>query len=692
MKLTKIDFNGFKNKKGVQALTGFDIFIGPNGVGKSSVLEAVKLGIVGEINGVAKPMSIFKYSNNANDMTVGIETSNGYKVQRKYIRKEKIDKKTDELSAVYSEKLSVSGFADSESNKIKQEDISKKIGDFPIGFDFQKFEGMTDTEKRNFIISFCKSSKITEDIVKEFLEKDKPDELDDEMFYNDIVELIDGANGNTIQEKVDFMLLAAKEQCSYFKKEVERQRMSIQKLNEKKTSYSISSKGLIIDKKKAEKLNEQLIALEKELSIIQEENKRVSLNLQKITKVKEDIQVITNSKAIGDSKDIERQIQSKKKDLEKLNEKSVSIVKLLEVASKEYKELVEKVKAQRIIFDKTKSNGIELNTKFKTEVNLINQVKGTKGKCAINSSIPCNANFNSWLTAKNEEISDLVELRRLYKKNEAELNQLEAQSEKTTSNREKLIAEQQTVIKETETINRQIVELEKSLETLKNFDLVKKEKLEVKNNELLSLESDKKDIVDLTDKENSIKDIRSSISSLRTEISQKEQLQALMAQIKEANIEFDKTEKTLLIYKYLVDRIGQKGLQGEILRLLLAPIIDEVSNNLQILGVNKPFFITTKSDKDSEVFDFGVGDINFKTLSTGQKSILAIAMIIAFIRKAEVPVKILCLDNIESIDSSNRVKIITGLSDMYKANMIDNILIAGCIDEVPEGEYKVWTI
>jgi len=49
MKIKSVKMNGFKGNNTTQTLTGFDLFVGSNGKGKSSRLQAVSLAMMGYI-------------------------------------------------------------------------------------------------------------------------------------------------------------------------------------------------------------------------------------------------------------------------------------------------------------------------------------------------------------------------------------------------------------------------------------------------------------------------------------------------------------------------------------------------------------------------------------------------------------------------------------------------------------------
>ena len=695
--IKEVFFKNFKNKGENQKISGFDLFIGPNGSGKSSVLEAVELTTLGKIQGNLKPKNIFKNSSDGKSFSVGIQTDK-FKIARTY-QKKTVKDEEENVTATFSEKISVSGMGAAVANKKKEEFIKENIGNFPVGFDFNEFIGMNDNEKRNFILSFSKGSSYTEEMAKEYLVNGKTEEVDKDVLSDAVKYLFEKEDIADIQAKISSMLTEAKDQKSFFKKELDKQTKVIQNLSDKKTTFSVSEKGLEIDKKKVEKLSEKLISEEKAISVIEEENKKVSSTVTKLEKAQKELKEIEDSKQSENAEDVAKKILGKKAEIEKYDKCLLTISKELEKASSEYKKITEEVEIQRKKFNSVKDKGIESKTLFETENKLVKQVEGTKGKCAINSSLPCNADFSKWLVDKKAELEKmaktLAELRTSYKKEDEALKLLEEKAKNISAERETLIARQQKGIQTKDATSKELTSLEKIAETIKNFDSVKNEKLKNKKEEIEKLKNEKKETVDTKIKKEEIEKIRTDLEVLKKEVSEKEKVKVLTTQIKESKKEYDDTNNKFIVYKYLVTKLGQKGLQGEIFKSLVSPIVELIDKNLSYLGEERKFFISTVDEQESEVFNFGLKgekEIDFTTLSTGQKAIVSIAMIIAFIEKAEIPYKIFCLDNLETLDSDNINKVLKGLSVIYSEKLLDNILIAGCvkgIENIPEN-LKIW--
>ena len=688
-KIDKVIFENFKNKKGEQNLTGYDIFTGPNGIGKSSVIQAINLALTGEINGKSQPKDKFEYSNDAKSYTVGINAGS-LSVLRSVERHESKSRKTGEISIKYNEKLRVSSCT-SIGIKEQQKEIDKLIGSLSVGFDFKKFSGLTDTEKRNYILSFCDSSYDFNKAI-DFLNNQYNDALNKEL-YNEIINkaVNEAEDEKDVQKKVDIMLSYVKEQYSFTRKELERHTATIQKLTDKKNEKQIADKGLKIDKAKSEKLNEKIIEKEKELAIIKKANEIAEKNMKEIERINKELESVKNQKCELNLEQLEAD-KNKSIDLNNvINKKNIEISERINKINKEYQELVEAIEKQRKISEKLKEKGVELKTKYHTSINLLQKVKNIKGHCAINPNIPCNANFSEWLkqetAATNKLAKELNDTAKIYKTENDKLETIVKKSTTLQEEKDKLFNEQQSNIKKLEVLNNNINIYTKKIENVKNFDSLKNQKIEQLNAEKNKLAADENKIVDYTKLETEIEGLKIELKELKEVIEQKEQLAVLVVQIKEAQAEYSETESRNNIYKELIKSI--KKLQNKILQDLLDPIVSEINNNLKTLSIDRKFTINTVNEQNNDVFNFGLDGINFNALSTGQQSILSIAMIIAFISKSNSALKILCIDNAENLDNGNINKLLSGLEKIYEEGKLDNIIICGCLSEIPEGKYAI---
>lgn len=110
---------------------------GPNGIGKSTVLEAIQLAVLGYIPGTDKnKTAIFKHCNNGKHMAVSVEFDNGWSISREYIRTSKGI--TEDIKAAPAGLTSA--------------DILGSI-ELPV-MDFNQFIDMTANKLKDWFVSF----------------------------------------------------------------------------------------------------------------------------------------------------------------------------------------------------------------------------------------------------------------------------------------------------------------------------------------------------------------------------------------------------------------------------------------------------------------------------------------------------------------------------------------------------------
>ncbi len=84
-KITKLELDGFKAQQSLENLSGLDLFIGPNGTGKSARLEAASLAILGYVPGRGKKADDTMALAAGDQISVGLELDNGFLASAWYI-------------------------------------------------------------------------------------------------------------------------------------------------------------------------------------------------------------------------------------------------------------------------------------------------------------------------------------------------------------------------------------------------------------------------------------------------------------------------------------------------------------------------------------------------------------------------------------------------------------------------------
>ena len=112
------------------------------------------------------------------------------------------------------------------------------------------------------------------------------------------------------------------------------------------------------------------------------------------------------------------------------------------------------------------------------------------------------------------------------------------------------------------------------------------------------------------------------------------------------------------------------------------------------MGIQNPVFFSTESETGKEVFQFGWvknnRQTNFDVLSTGEQLMFLSAFLVTLLERANPPLKVLALDNIENLDEINLPNVLDGLNSL--SHKLDNILIAGVIKPTDLKNFDGWKI
>lgn len=145
--------HGFKDQHRVTEFSGMDLFTSDdvNGVGKSSVLEAVKLALLGEIPGRARTLDDLLQFTSGSEMSVKITLaacSREVTAERRFLR---VAERGERRPIIIDQLI----------RKYEEGDrwIRDTFGAVSIGFDPYEFLNLTDQKKRQWIISHSPESR-----------------------------------------------------------------------------------------------------------------------------------------------------------------------------------------------------------------------------------------------------------------------------------------------------------------------------------------------------------------------------------------------------------------------------------------------------------------------------------------------------------------------------------------------------
>jgi len=702
-KIKGIVMEDIKGQNTIQELTGKDIIVGSNGVGKTTRVQALGIALTGYVPGQGKKADeTFKLAS-ADSMVVGLNTDD-FSFRREF-KKKVTNKKDGSTQETISQNLNVSPSRGESKIVEKETRIISELGNLPVMLDFNEFLSLSDSKRREFIYNLAgfKSEEWTRDRVKEYLENrllspeletNNPEQF--ELMKSIIEEaLIEYPVNYDITAGLQSMIDWTKTKLSYWNDEKKKSQAAVQKLGELKRQLSETDRNLKANKEELEKLQDELVKVEKQISEDTQKKKNIDLRLTKIEELKKNI-------ASEELKECAIKIDKTEKTIAELK------LQIKEVDNSEKtKQLdAEIMKIQNEIYPITKDKDevyakqIEIKAQIEVHQKTLERVKSVTATCVLDKKIACNKDFSKFIEFTENQIKDMnlqkTVLADTYKELNEKITSLNEKSKGLETAKYELKNEEFEASRKNNLITAEINKLENLLNQAKNYNTLKAEKVARLKEDLSKLQNEPVDPIapiDILQKQ--AESIRTNINSLKTKIDEQEKAKTTLSNLQASMIDSKTAEYNYTNFKSLDETLGAKGLQGELVKETLEPIQNDIQVNLNAMGIDNKFYFTTETASGKEVFQFGWRDRfgdkrNFDALSTGQQMILLIAMLTTFIEKANPACKILTIDNIENLDKKNFKRVMDGLNKI--SDKLDNIILSGVIDVDEVEGFKVWDL
>jgi DNA repair protein SbcC/Rad50 len=688
MAIKKIVMKNVKGTTFEQELTGKDIIIGSNGVGKSTRIETLGTALLGYVPGGGKtPAETFKLSS-GDTMTVGLVTDE-FAFERTFERKEKTKRPTGAIEVSFSETVNISPSKGEKTNTQKKSRIEQEVGSFPVMLDFNSFLALSDTKRRDFIYSLSdgghewNKEKLFTFLAQELLTVDI--EVNNPEYFEILKEAIDNLQDKfpehfNFTDGLNSILDYVTNELSHWKKKVKDSEGAVRSFAEMKNKMNETDRN-------AKQNKEELVALRDKLTEVKEQiardeiNKRNFENRQaKIQRIKNEILHLENK--TFDTTSLQEQI--------KVNKSNIKAIPESRAAEYQEKAMQVKEENQKVInvHFEAKNNIGKLEARKESIQQTVDTINNNKGVCIIQKNIGCNKDFTAYLDHAAKQIAELDEKitqeQKTVKETDDEIIRLTAlerefnkQAQEENDNFRKVVNYNQLIDKNIQLYQSQIAQIEQERSNLQN-------KMENLQAQLRDAENEPVHPIAPLDMLTAQRDgLAKQIQELELKVEEQEKVKNQLVTLKTSMLENKKAGFQAEAFASIQKALGAKGVQGLIVKEMLDPIKSEIEENLKVMGIEHPVFFKTESDTGQEIFQFGWVDgqeRNFDSLSTGQKMMYLIAFMTTVLNRANPPLKVLAIDNIENLDKKNLMNVLDGLNKI--SDKVDNILLSGVLAEV----------
>ena len=709
MKIKLIRFKNFKGSTGSQELTGVDLFVGRNGAGKTTRLQAVALSMVGYIPGKGKKAeSVFRFAT-GDGMSAGLTMENGFSFDRTFEKTTKVNKKQGTSTTSIGESVTVSPGKGEKTDTQKKGRIQEEIGSFPVMLDIDEFLTLSDSKRRDFMYSLSPitTSEWTERKIADYLVRElAPDSLkinNNELFVvtvgaiNEAMEQF--PEGYAVSDGLQAMIDWTAIQLSYWKGKEKDSQGAVRQLSDLKNQQEATDRDIVAEKAELEDLNKTLIEAEKKLSQHGERKELYNKKLAKMKELQDQLKAIqeqdADTEAPPDYKALIEQANAEIKPVPDVKEA---------VAAKEAEITVHETASEKLM-DTKKELSVDrgvIQSNIKALKESYAKVEELNGLCVLHQDITCPKSFEGFdefiAHSEKEAAEKIAKLDKGIKTAQAKLDTLKESIKVLRADIEALKESVNKAKEHNNQVAEKVNALTKSMNDYENGMKRQADRKELLQNELKALQDEPAlELEDLALLERQIYGIRARVAELKPSVEEKETAKQNLITLQKSLMDNRVSDYKATAFADIAKALGPKGIQGEMVKEILEPLKEEIRANLVLMGKDDvtPYF-ETESDTGQEIFQFGwlnekKHQVNFDVLSTGEQLMFLAALLTTIIDRAQPKIKALIIDNVNHLDAVNFQLVLDGVAKLK--GKLDNIILAGAVPyEITSDEWAVWDL
>ena len=708
----EITLQNFKAQNCTDQLSGLDLYIGPNGVGKSSRQEAMALAILGYVPGRQKKADEIMKLSEGEEMSVGLSME-GMSFSRTFQRTVKRNTKTRTKTASISETVEVHPSKKGENNTQKKQRITDACGDFTVHLDFQEFLDKSAAKRREFLLDLASSGDgWSKDMVAEELRKQVlTEELREgnaeayriaESMIADSLKL--WKEGMTVEDGVQSMLEWADTEQKFWNSKRKDAEGAVRQLSEIKNRVEETDRMLDELKTEQEDLQNELVKTEKQLTSAEGAIERNKKRTDRMEEIKARLQELKDLAGPPETEAMEKEIQELRGQMVEAGEgDTTELDQEIATFKAKVKELQKQIEAQKAKRMDLEAECRSLNRAKETACKNTGEVKGKKVQvCVIDRRIACPKDFTPFLEFVDGKVDKLQEdIDKMLADEDALVKQVEAAElsiEEAEKKKALILLDFKQAHQKNAGLRSKIEDLERKIKELDNKAQALTSEYQAHEVELQKLEEAGPEAIPAEAQilQNQCAGIRKRLEEIKNEIQKQEQQRNTLANMQTSLVESEEADSKHLAAKDISKVLGTSGIQGQLLKGGLNTLSEDIQQNMEYLGVDpsRRFGFRTEDDNGKEIFDFGWyrGEqfISYDALSTGQRILLVLSIATALLDRANPPVKVMALDNVENLDDHFMRRMLQGLKELQEAGKLDNVIIAmvGRENKEPDAQTK----
>jgi len=677
MRIVHVSIEGLKGQNVQYDLSPVTIFVGPNGVGKTAVLQAVEFGVIGYDSRLGKSAEKLGPLMSGPEMTVAlaVDKENGgrFLLQRGLVLKHGGCRSTLRVSPPMGE----------ETLGAMQGRVQSELGFFPAMFNVREFTDLSHDRRRAFIFSLVAEAEWSKEKVLTYVLLHLEDQAD-ALLRNAAFEMLNGlvekAEKSLITGPVEvlaYVLTDLKAEVSGFTKQHKTAEQGVHSLTEELSRLSTvaaSSAGL---QQEFEQLSQQSRVATEELEQARSAFKARVERHERLLEISQERQRLgANSDGL----------------IEEMKQTELELIGRIQEARDEGVRQTELLEAQTGAREKADVHVADLdrqwvvaNVELTTLASLVGQIGDIKGICVLGNDVPCHTDLVPILGVK----------RGIHDEKKQALETLKKETENAERARNELRAAEETTRMAFGQLATSRGDLERQLYEVGALKATAEKKRAGIEGQLKSLEAEQIRLgaypgseapapsIDLEVLEQRVTALTSQVREKHALFGQVSRREALEKALTEGRKRVLELQIMVSATKALEKVLGPRGIQGEMAKGALEPLAEAANRILEMLPAGKKLSVLTLGDREKEILDLGWERegklVAFEVLSNGERLQFAAALAIGLLSLRKPALKVLLVDDLQNVDEANREPFVKALGEMVAQNLIDNVVMTSVV-------------